>query len=100
MVWRVGGAARASRRGLLAGPSPFACSAHEGDSVSGGSTKGLLSRRRRRPPVVRPVAGRRADRLYSQGRQRRVPPLPARFLGTGVPSGCRRRGSIFGRLDA
>jgi len=41
------------------------------------STKGLLPRRRRYSPVVRTVAGRRADRLYGQGRERFVPPFPA-----------------------
>jgi len=37
---RGGRAARASRRRLLDGPPPFACSVHAGDSVFGGSTKG------------------------------------------------------------
>src|SRR5882724_9528379 len=97
---RGGRAARSSRRRLLDGPPPFACSAHQADSVSGCSTKGLLPRRRRYSPVVRTVAGRRADRLYGQGRERLVPSLSARLLGTGVSSGCRRRGGILGRLDS
>ena len=55
-------AAGASCRYVLDGAPPFTCSAREGDSVSGDSTTGLLSRRRWRPPVVRlsPDGGRLA----------------------------------------
>lgn len=43
MGCRGGRIARGSRRRLMDGAPPFACSVREGDSVSGVSTKGLLS---------------------------------------------------------
>src|SRR5207249_1877779 len=70
-----------------------------GDFEHGFPAKGVLPPSGGCPAIVRLVSRWGTDRLYGQGQERRVSRFSSRVLGTGVPSGSRRGGGIFGCLE-